>query len=82
MNVRGAPHGVDARRLDQLKTHVSTAWAAENIACILTTQLDGVVGLRMCTINPRTTDDDIRRVVRALGRSAQGAYRELFKARD
>lgn len=82
VNFRFAPHGVDEKLLDQINTHVSNELAAENIACILTTLLDGVVGLRMCTINPRTTDDDIRRVVRALGSSAQGAYRELFKARD
>ncbi|KAE8341550.1 hypothetical protein BDV24DRAFT_174466 [Aspergillus arachidicola] len=82
VNFRFAPHGVDERLLDKINTHVSKELAAENIACILTTQLDGVVGLRMCAINPRTTDDDIRRVVRALGRSAQGAYRELFKARN
>ncbi|KAE8368025.1 pyridoxal phosphate-dependent transferase [Aspergillus caelatus] len=79
VNFRFAPHGLIDDLLDQVNTRVSKDLAAENIACILTTHLGGVVGLRMCTINPRTTDDDIRRVVSALDRSAQGVYEELSK---
>ncbi|OGM46039.1 glutamate decarboxylase [Aspergillus bombycis] len=81
VNFRFAPHGVDERLLDQMNTRVAKDLIADNIAFILTTHLGGVVGLRMCTINPRTTDDDIRRVVRALDCSAQAAYGELYRDR-
>lgn len=79
VNFRFAPHGLSEDVLDQINTRVSKELATEDIACILTTHLGGVVGLRMCTINPRVTDDDIRRVVSALNHSAQGAYGELSK---
>jgi hypothetical protein len=41
---------------------------AESYALVTSTVLDGHPVLRLCTINPRTTDEDIEETVRRLGR--------------
>jgi glutamate/tyrosine decarboxylase-like PLP-dependent enzyme len=54
-----APH-LDAAAEDQLQTDIAHA-AAEDGCCFLsTTALRGRTVLRMCTIQPTTTDDDLR----------------------
>ncbi|KAF5856371.1 hypothetical protein ETB97_007473 [Aspergillus alliaceus] len=82
LNFRFAPDGVSEVDLNSINSRVSKLLISENVAYILTTCIGGVVGLRMCTINPRTTDDDIRRVARALDHSAQASYRELYETRN
>lgn len=82
LNFRFAPDGVSEVDLNSINSRVSKVLVAENVAYILTTCISGVVGLRMCTINPRTTDDDILRVARALDHSAQASYRELCETRN
>ncbi|KAF7586360.1 hypothetical protein BBP40_009026 [Aspergillus hancockii] len=77
LNFRFAPGGVSEAEIDRMNSYVSKELAAENVACVLTTQVHGVVGLRMCTINPRTTDNDIRCVARTLDRIARHIYQRL-----
>jgi glutamate/tyrosine decarboxylase-like PLP-dependent enzyme len=56
---RYAPDGMDARVADELNKRIAIALTENGYAAVLTTKLAGRVVIRMCTINPRTTDDDI-----------------------
>jgi aromatic-L-amino-acid/L-tryptophan decarboxylase len=44
---------------DELQTRLAAAMVADGFAAPSTTEVDGRVALRMCTINPRTTFNDI-----------------------
>ncbi len=44
---------------DELQTRIAAAMVADGFAAPSTTELDGRVALRFCTINPRTTFQDI-----------------------
>jgi len=48
---------------DALQTRISNAMVAEGFAAPSTTEVAGRVALRLCTINPRTTEEDIRRTI-------------------
>jgi len=44
---------------DALQTKLVEAMLADGFAFLTSTTLKGVTALRLCTINPRTTEDDI-----------------------
>ncbi|GKZ39179.1 hypothetical protein AbraIFM66950_012020 [Aspergillus brasiliensis] len=71
INFRFKPCGMSADNIDNINILVSKRLAAQNIAVVFTTRIHGVVCLRMCTINPQTTDNDIRDVINALDRNAR-----------
>ncbi|PWY85054.1 pyridoxal-dependent decarboxylase, partial [Aspergillus heteromorphus CBS 117.55] len=71
LNFRFKPKGLDEDAINEMNSLVSKELVSQNIAVIFTTCLDGAVCLRMCTINPRTTDDDIQEVVGALDLNAR-----------
>ena len=48
---------------DALQTRISNAMVADGFAAPSTTEVAGRVALRLCTINPRTTEEDIRRTI-------------------
>ena len=54
--------------LDELQRRIATAMVRDGWAMLSTTELGGRAALRLCTINPRTTDDDVRETVRRLER--------------
>ncbi|KAJ5751511.1 uncharacterized protein N7511_008476 [Penicillium nucicola] len=68
LTFRYAPKGIVSgnKEYDDCNTTISKRMASENRAAIFTTQLQKRVCLRMCTINPNTTKDDINVVVEAL----------------
>jgi aromatic-L-amino-acid decarboxylase len=57
---RYAPQGLAADRLDALNRAIIEAVTADGFAMISSTVLKQQTVLRMCTINPRTTETDIR----------------------
>lgn len=57
---RFAPAGIGASELDQLNQQLVTALRVDGFAFATSTVLRGQTVLRMCTINPRTTEADIR----------------------
>lgn len=59
--------GLDAAALDDLQRRLTSALTADGFAMLSTTVLSGRTVLRLCTINPRTTEDDVRETVRRLG---------------
>jgi L-2,4-diaminobutyrate decarboxylase len=71
VNFRYHPMGRPEQDLDQLNEAISTRLLAENVAAITTTRLKTIVCLRICALNPTTTDKDIREVIDALDEAAQ-----------
>jgi aromatic-L-amino-acid decarboxylase len=52
--------GLTAERLDALQIDIAARLRAESWAFVTSTRLAGRNALRLCTINPRTTEDDLR----------------------
>jgi aromatic-L-amino-acid decarboxylase len=53
---------------DALQTRLAAAMVADGFAAPSTTEVGGRVVLRLCTINPRTTEDDIERTIERMER--------------
>ena len=64
------PHIADAGALDQLHHRIVDAMIEDGFAMVATTVLRGKTAMRMCTINPRTTNQDIHETVARLDRYA------------
>jgi len=62
--------GKSARRIDALNRAIAARMQEQGFALVLTTELRGQTVLRLCTINPRTTEEDIARTVDALDEHA------------
>ncbi|MBW3569542.1 MAG: aminotransferase class V-fold PLP-dependent enzyme [Gemmatimonadetes bacterium] len=60
--------GLDDAGMDDLQRRMTAALAEDGFALLSTTVLDGRTVLRLCTINPRTTEDDVRETLRRLER--------------
>jgi glutamate/tyrosine decarboxylase-like PLP-dependent enzyme len=58
---RYAPEGTSAEAIDRINAAIAARTMSEGFAFIASTKMAGRVALRMCTINPRTTDMDIKR---------------------
>jgi glutamate/tyrosine decarboxylase-like PLP-dependent enzyme len=63
---RFAPEGITGEMLNGLNRDLVEAMIADGFAMISSTLLRGQTVLRMCTINPRTTEEDITETVRRL----------------
>jgi glutamate/tyrosine decarboxylase-like PLP-dependent enzyme len=59
------------RQVDALNRAIAARMQEQGFALVLTTELRGKTVLRLCTINPRTTDDDIAKTVEALDEHAR-----------
>jgi glutamate/tyrosine decarboxylase-like PLP-dependent enzyme len=68
---RHRPHGVDGSEADEVQRRIAMGLAEDGYALLSTTELRGRTVLRLCTINPRTTDEEMRRTVRTLDRIAR-----------
>jgi aromatic-L-amino-acid decarboxylase len=74
---RYVPHGhadgsvETARRIDALNRAIAARMQEQGFALVLTTELRGQTVLRLCTINPRTTEEDIAKTVEALDEHAR-----------
>lgn len=60
-----------ARKLDNLNRGIAAQMQEEAFALVLSTELRGQTVLRLCTINPRTTEEDISRTIAVLKRCAE-----------
>jgi glutamate/tyrosine decarboxylase-like PLP-dependent enzyme len=58
--------GKSEAELETINRHIVARITAEGYALVLSTALKGRDVLRICAINPRTTDDDIRETIRRL----------------
>jgi glutamate/tyrosine decarboxylase-like PLP-dependent enzyme len=59
------------RRTDALNRAIAARMQEQGFALVLTTELRGQTVLRLCTINPRTTEEDIAKTAEALGEHAR-----------
>lgn len=66
VNFRCAPAGMSEPERDALNQNISKRINADGYALIFTTELQGKKVLRMCTINPQTTEADIEETVQRL----------------
>lgn len=66
VNFRFAPAGCSAAELDELNQRISKEITSSGYAQIFTTELRGKKVLRMCTINPQTTQEDILETIARL----------------
>ena len=74
---RYVPEGMTMEKLDQLNRQLVEEMIADGFAMISSTVLRGETVLRMCTINPRTTEADIRETIERLN-SAGERLRKFF----
>lgn len=68
---RWAPPGLDEPAADEVTRRLAEASIADGWAYASSTVLRGRPALRLCTLNPRTTDEEIRGVVDRLERLAE-----------
>jgi glutamate/tyrosine decarboxylase-like PLP-dependent enzyme len=70
---QGRAHGSaeSARRIDAFNRTIAARMQEQGFALVLTTELRGQTALRLCTINPRTTEEDIAKTVEALEEHAR-----------
>jgi aromatic-L-amino-acid decarboxylase len=64
---------VTAKRIDAINRNIAALMQEQAFALVLSTGLRGKTVLRLCTINPRTTEDDISKTVAALTECARKA---------
>lgn len=68
---RFAPQGRTEQEHDELNRSIADILSRSGFAFLSTTALDGRTVLRLCTINPRTTDDDLLETVARLDEIAR-----------
>jgi glutamate/tyrosine decarboxylase-like PLP-dependent enzyme len=69
---RFRPAGLADAELDALQRRIAAETTRGGFAMLSTTEVCGRAALRLCTINPRTTDDDVRETVRLMARIGRG----------
>ncbi|MBI4481643.1 MAG: hypothetical protein HY652_02010 [Acidobacteria bacterium] len=72
---RYAPVGMSPDEVNALNRDLVEGTIREGFAMISSTELHGCTVLRMCLINPRTTEEDIRQTLQRLDRLARHAPR-------
>jgi len=60
--------GLDAEAADRLHRRVVDALLADGYAFVTSTELRGRTCLRFCTINPRTTEEDLAGTIARIAR--------------
>lgn len=76
VNFRYAADGLSEPQLDEINAKVSQKMVDSGFACVLTTALNGKTVLRICSIHPEATKDDICTTVRLLDKYAKEARTE------
>ena len=74
---RYRPRDVSEPDLDRINLAISRRCIASGFAMVMTTELRGKTALRLCTINPRTTQDDISETIRYLEHAGVSATQSL-----
>jgi glutamate/tyrosine decarboxylase-like PLP-dependent enzyme len=72
---RLAPPGVPAQDLDELNQRIGRSLLDDGFAFVTSTRLKGRTALRLCTINPRTSESDIDQTITRLGAASVSSVR-------
>ncbi|MDJ1500535.1 pyridoxal phosphate-dependent decarboxylase family protein [Xanthocytophaga agilis] len=75
---RYAPASLDEKMIEELNDAIALAVADDKFALTPTTRLNGKLVMRMCTINPRTSEDDILETVTRIQMIAKEVYNTLM----
>lgn len=78
VNFRYAPQGLSPQQQDELNTAISQRMMEECFACVLTTQLKGRTVLRICSIHPETTGEEVCHTIQLLDKYARVLKTERF----
>ena len=70
VNFRYCPEGIEDWQADEINRQIARSVTAGGYAQVFTTELDGKKVLRMCTINPETTEEDIVSTIKLIGFTA------------
>jgi aromatic-L-amino-acid decarboxylase len=68
---RYAPQEISLEDTNKLNQEIAKGMTDDGFALVLTTQIRGKIVLRLCPINPRTTEDDIRQTLLKLDQIAR-----------
>ena len=79
INFRYAPPHATEQELDLLNLQIAKKINDTGYAQILTTELNGKRVLRMCILNPQTTEEDIVRTISLLNQTRAVAQRQPSK---
>lgn len=71
INFRYAPRWISQKEVDDLNKDISQLAIQDNYTGVFTTVLNDQVVLRICSINPATTEDDIEKTIKKLDNFAQ-----------
>ena len=74
---RYRPSGLSESDLSRINLSISRRCLADGFAMVVTTELRGKTALRVCTINPRTSQEDIVATIHHLERAGASATRSL-----
>ncbi len=74
---RYRPQNLSDTDLNRLNLSITRLCLARGFSMVMTTELRNKTALRLCTINPRTTKEDISETIRHLERDAISATRAL-----
>jgi len=77
VNFRYVPKGFTTQQYDELNAKISHKMIEDGFACVLTTNLKRQTVLRICSIHPETTENDMHNTVNLLDRYAHEAKAEL-----
>jgi glutamate/tyrosine decarboxylase-like PLP-dependent enzyme len=71
VSCRYAAPGLSAEQLEEINQRLVGAMIADGYAVLTSTVLRGQTVLRLCTINPRTTEEEIAETIRRLARAGE-----------
>lgn len=71
LTFRYAPAGMSSDSINAFNRQLVEPVIADGFAMVVSTEIKGATVLRFCTINPRTTEEDIRQVIRRLNQYAR-----------
>jgi aromatic-L-amino-acid decarboxylase len=74
LTFRCAPEGLPPEELNRLNRELIDEMIADGFAMVSSTALRGQTVLRMCTINPRTTEADVRGTIKRLGNMSKRLF--------
>jgi aromatic-L-amino-acid decarboxylase len=77
LTFRCAPGGLPPEELNRLNRELIDAMIADGFAMVSSTVLRGQTVLRMCTINPRTTETDVRGTIERLDNMSKRLFQLL-----
>lgn len=78
VNFRFAPSNLTEKQIDELNQNISKAIIDNGYAGVFTTELNGKKVLRICALNPDSTESDMRNTVSLLNKYAQELYQSMI----